>query len=108
MKNRAVFKYANVEGLDAEAIELPYANERYALLMLVPNKMEGLTDLMKQFNLDTVPKVCALMEPESVQLKMPKFTVETTGRVEKALSKVSLLMQIDLEAGSYCYSFSSV
>jgi serpin B len=90
MRSRAVFKYAAVDSLNAEVIELPYENERYALLMVMPNKIEGLTKLMADFTIDTLTKVCAQLEMESVQLRMPKFTVETTGRVEKALAKVKI------------------
>jgi serine protease inhibitor len=90
MRSRAVFKYAAVDSLDVEAIELPYENERYALLMVMPNKVEGLTKLMSEFTFETLAKVCAQLELESVQLRMPKFTVESTGRVEKALAKVSV------------------
>jgi serine protease inhibitor len=98
MRSRAVFKYAAVDSLDAEAIELPYENERYALLMLVPNKVEGLAKMMTEFTFETLTKVCAQLELESVQLRMPKFTVETTGRVEKALAKVSATCPQDLRA----------
>lgn len=66
-------------------------NTRYTLLVMVPNRSEGLKDLIKNFNSDSLSSAQKSLVQKSVQITLPKFHIDTTSRAEKALAKVEVL-----------------
>lgn len=88
MRTRGVFKTAFVKSIDAHAVEIPYENERYALLVVMPKAHNGITSLVKQYTLNTLDQIERELKEEHLHLALPKFRVETTGRAEKPLAKV--------------------
>lgn len=88
IRSRGIFKSAKIASMNIEAIELPYENERYALLIVVPDSVDGLKDLIKQLNINTISEISQQLESDPIELSLPKFHVETTSRAEKAMGKV--------------------
>lgn len=88
MRTRGIFKTAFVKSIDAHAVEIPYENERYALLVVMPKAHNGVASMMKQYTLNTLEQIDKEMKEENLHLALPKFRVETTGRAEKSFAKV--------------------
>lgn len=91
MRTRGTFRTAFIKSIDVHAVEIPYENERYALLIVMPKIHNGLSSLIKQYNLNTLDQIEHELKEEHLHLALPKFKVETTGRAEKPLAKVFCL-----------------
>uniref|UniRef100_A0A336MXJ4 CSON009137 protein n=1 Tax=Culicoides sonorensis TaxID=179676 RepID=A0A336MXJ4_CULSO len=87
MRTRGIFRTAYLKSIEATAVEIPYENERYALLVLMPKSHNGINALIKQYQLNTLETIDRELREEHVHLALPKFRVETTGRAEKPLAK---------------------
>ena len=90
MMTYGTFKYAEVPSKQLIAVELPYKNERYALLVVMPDTFKDLKYFSRQSNYNTLNEIIAQLESNDVQLFIPKFRFESTSRAEKALGKVKL------------------
>lgn len=107
MRARGQFKYASLKDAKSQAIELPYdvsdflidwlrdkhiychyslQNDRYTLLIIVPNSRSGLAALQNEITADTVRETSAQLSARSVELSVPKFNIETTGGIEQILA----------------------
>lgn len=83
-------------------------NTRYTLLVMVPNRSEGLKDLIKNFNSDSLSSAQKSLVQKSVQITLPKFHIDTTSRAEKALAKVevpTIDQTVTLANSSLCFSW---
>lgn len=88
MMTHGSFKFAEVPSKQLSVVELPYKNERYSLMIVVPDSHKDLKHLSKETNFNSLNEIIALLEPMDMQLFVPKFRFECTSRAEKALGKV--------------------
>lgn len=65
-------------------------NERYSFLILLPNERNGLQAMIDELSPTTVPDVISHLEEESIDISIPKFSIDTTGGIEKNLAKNGL------------------
>uniref|UniRef100_A0A1B0CNT0 Serpin domain-containing protein n=2 Tax=Lutzomyia longipalpis TaxID=7200 RepID=A0A1B0CNT0_LUTLO len=91
MRSRGNFRYANCAKYSSQVIELPYENDRYSLLVVMPNEKEGLKKLITEFNADVLDEMVSRLEEASIELHLPKFSLDTTSRAEKHLAKMGLI-----------------
>lgn len=90
MRSRGSFKYSEMSSLNVDVVELPYENERYALMLVLPKTNEGLKEFIKQLNDNTMNDIISNLELTAIELSLPKFRLECTSRAEKALGKVNI------------------
>ncbi|XP_037049152.1 serpin I2 [Bradysia coprophila] len=90
MRARGFYRIAECKNLKATAIDLPYDNERYSFLVLLPNTRDGLKTLLDDLSTDAIPDVIAQLQEESIDISIPKFSIDTTGGIEKNLAKNGL------------------
>lgn len=88
MRSRGIFKFSEMSSLNVDVVELPYENDRYALMLVLPKTNEGLKEFIKQLNGNTMNDIISSLEPTAIELSLPKFRLESTSRAEKALGKV--------------------
>uniref|UniRef100_A0ABK8F3V3 Serpin domain-containing protein n=2 Tax=gambiae species complex TaxID=44542 RepID=A0ABK8F3V3_ANOGA len=98
MRSQGTFGVGKDEQLDAKFLELPYNNSRYSLLLMVPNNKDGLKELIKNFNPDTLSTVQKSLVQMPVQICIPKFRIDTTSRAEKPLAKLGLITMFTSKA----------
>ncbi|XP_053693950.1 serpin B4 [Sabethes cyaneus] len=84
--------------LDAKFVELPYNNTRYSLLVMVPNKADGIKDLIRNFNCHSLSSAQKALNQQSVRISLPKFHIDSTSRAEKALAKLGLITMFTSKA----------
>lgn len=87
MKIKGMFKTGAIPELDAEAIKLPYAGGRYALLLVVPRTRDGLTRLTADLPVTPLSDIQDSLTEEELQVSIPAFSVETTTKPVAALAK---------------------
>lgn len=113
MRARGFYKMADCKNLNAKAIDLPYdvskncclnlnlplinqsissslQNERYSFLVLLPDSRDGLKSMLDNLTPNTIPDVISKLQEESIDISIPKFSIDTTGGVEKNLAKNGL------------------
>ncbi|XP_054089075.1 serine protease inhibitor 42Dd isoform X1 [Zeugodacus cucurbitae] len=84
-------KYGELADLDAKAIELPYKNSDLSMLVLLPNKVEGLPALeQKLANID-LNLIVERMQSRSVDIFLPKFRIEFEVDLKAPLQKLGLV-----------------
>uniref|UniRef100_A0A182QVF0 Serpin domain-containing protein n=1 Tax=Anopheles farauti TaxID=69004 RepID=A0A182QVF0_9DIPT len=98
MRSQGSFGVGKDDQLDAKFLELPYNNSRYSLLLMVPNSKDGLKELIKNFNPDTLSTVQKSLVKMPVQICIPKFRIDTTSRAEKSLAKLGLITMFTSKA----------
>ncbi|XP_055606222.1 serpin B4 [Uranotaenia lowii] len=98
MRTTGQFDIGFSQELDARFIQLPYNNSRYSLLVMVPNKPDGLRELIKNFKSNSLSSAQLSLAPQAVEVTMPKFQIDTTSRAEKALAKLGLITMFTSKA----------
>ncbi|XP_013139425.1 PREDICTED: uncharacterized protein LOC106104033 [Papilio polytes] len=110
MELQAGLNYAYVDDLRAHAIELPYESGRYSMFLLVPYEHDGVSQLLRDLPYFSLPQIASLMEETDVRLQMPKFTIDYSDDMAKALRamKIKLLFTNKADLSSMFNSSSQV
>ncbi|KAH8416053.1 hypothetical protein KR222_007254, partial [Zaprionus bogoriensis] len=69
------FNYAEVRSLDAKVVELPYQNADFSMLLLLPNRKNGLRALQQSLVGKNLLSELSDMKPHKVEVHLPKFSV---------------------------------
>lgn len=85
------FKIGNIDGLDATALELPYANSNLTMLILLPNNensVDGLSQKLQTYTASDYSQISQNICMREVNVKMPKFEDEFSINLNQVLSDV--------------------
>ncbi|XP_071558816.1 serine protease inhibitor 3/4-like [Temnothorax nylanderi] len=89
MYRKGDYKYDELPEYDAKCIELPYANKDVSLVIILPNKIDGLAALIDK--LEEVSAECstrlAQTHERTVEVFLPKFKIESTLNLGDTLSQ---------------------
>jgi len=80
-------------------IELPYAGNEASMLIVLPNKVDGLAGV--ENTLGDLTKWSAGLEMKKVKLAMPKFKFESGFSVSPALKKLGMVLPFDQNAADF-------
>ncbi|XP_071562407.1 serine protease inhibitor 3/4-like isoform X2 [Temnothorax nylanderi] len=83
------YKYAELPEYDAKCIELPYANKEVSMVIILPNKIDGLaalTDKLEKVIAKCNTRLAQTHGPE-VRLFLPKFKTESKLNLGDTLSQ---------------------
>ena len=72
-----VEKFYYTENEMYKAVDLPYGNGSFSMMVLLPNEGKSIDEMMKSLNAECFAKIHQNMEKCMVNLKLPKFTTET-------------------------------
>jgi serpin B len=75
---------------DFQAVRLPYVQDAYSMLVLLPRKRGDIENLEKSLSLDAFEKILQSMRAKKVILFVPKFTVETKYDLSEILQTMGL------------------
>lgn len=92
MNIKNTFRYANLDNLDATALELPYENSDLSMVIVLPNKKTGLSQLEEKLRNIQLEQITDNLRSEKVRVKLPKFKAEFSIQLNDAfrLVKISL------------------
>ena len=85
------FLWKELQDFDAKIIELPYDHEETKMIIILPNKKDGLDSLETQLELVTLDKfheILNITKSYPTDLKIPKFKLETTIKFIPILEKM--------------------
>ncbi|KAL5287305.1 SERPINI1 family protein [Megaselia abdita] len=92
------FKYGNFNDLNATILELPYANSELSMLIVLPNQIMGLKDVMTKMKKKSIFKISQKMFDTKVRVMLPKFKVEYNIELTKTLKKMGITKMFSNEA----------
>ncbi|GFG32229.1 hypothetical protein Cfor_06611, partial [Coptotermes formosanus] len=76
MSYTAIFRFAYLQRLHAQALEFPLDDERYKLLLLLPVERRGLRQLIYDLTSCSLREIYQALRPTRVQAIIPSFMVE--------------------------------
>lgn len=79
MHRTGTLRFAARDGL--EALELPYKGSRLSMLVLLPDRGEGLAALETTLGVDRVEAIVASLAPTRVAVSLPSFEVNPPGSI---------------------------
>ncbi len=71
-------------------LELDYEGGALSMLLLLPNKMDGLAAIESRLDADLLAKSIAALKPSHVRIHIPKFKVEARYPLKPALSEMGM------------------
>ncbi|KAJ8913537.1 hypothetical protein NQ315_017088 [Exocentrus adspersus] len=78
------------EALDAQVLELPYANRDISLIVVLPNKRDGIEELEKNLAKIDLARITDDMYKAKVKVALPKFKIEQTIDLMSPLTELGL------------------
>ncbi|XP_071454168.1 leukocyte elastase inhibitor-like [Hetaerina americana] len=76
MEQLNYFKYAEIDGLNAKALELPYEGNKFAMLLLLPNERQGMAQMLRDLPHNPLSSIVAQLELREVQVAIPRFQAD--------------------------------
>ncbi|XP_023172122.2 antichymotrypsin-2-like [Drosophila hydei] len=70
------YPYAELSNLDAKVLRMTYKDTELSMLIILPNKKDGLQDLEKDLKSTTLESIISELEQVKVSVKLPKFKTE--------------------------------
>lgn len=83
-------KYAELDELKAKAVEVPYAGNRFSMVILLPDSNTGLPIFEADLSGAAIDKIIKDRQVRDVKLWMPKFKLESDYDLVPVLRKIGL------------------
>ncbi|XP_075547370.1 iris-like [Dermacentor variabilis] len=85
------FAVGRHEGLGISLITIPYRNQNVSMVVLLPDKVDGLDDLERRITPSELAAMIASVSGSTkVRLKLPRFKLSTTSDLRRALSALGV------------------
>lgn len=88
------FAFANLDNLNAKAVEMPYANSNLSCLLILPNKRDGLNTVEKGLKNDQWKYLFEKLKIKYVNVTIPKIKAQFTTDLKQPLTNVRLPVKI--------------
>jgi serpin B len=96
MLQRATHAVVSREGY--RAIRLPYAVRSLAMVVVLPNEVDGLADVARRIDRDEVAQLLATLQkepPRLVNLMLPRFKTEYAADLKDVFKKAGMMLAFD-------------
>lgn len=90
MHTKAKFNYGVFDNLDATAIEMGFNDTDITMLIILPNKIDGLSELESKLHTIDLNAMTNQMYSQEVIVTLPKFKIEYEISLNDVLKKVNL------------------
>jgi serpin B len=88
MHQHGEFKQAAADGV--QLLELPYVGDELAMVILLPEKVDGLAELEKKLTADNLDKWLASLGSWEGDVGLPKFTLDAKFKMAKVLKEMGM------------------
>ncbi|XP_062575261.1 leukocyte elastase inhibitor-like [Saccostrea cucullata] len=82
--------YSVSESLDCKMLNLPYKGEELSMLIILPNKIDGLSKLESSLTSETYKELTKEFFREDVIVSIPKFKLESSFELDKVLAGMGI------------------
>jgi serpin B len=78
------------DSLDCKVLSLSYKGEKLSMIIMLPNKVDGLPKLELSLSLEAYKEIVTKMFIEDAIVSIPKFKLESSFQLENILSKMGI------------------
>ncbi len=89
MKNSAEYAYY-ADGKGLEAIRLPYADETFAMYVVLPQDRNGMQSFLQQLTPDTFTALVSSLHTQRGTIELPRFTITYDATLNATLTKLGM------------------
>ncbi|MGQ9779164.1 MAG: serpin family protein [Bacillota bacterium] len=93
MRQRAKFNYA--EDGRTQVLEMPYAGERFSMVIILPRDEDGLGALEKNLTAEWITAVLGRLKPVEIEVFLPRFKVESAFILNEKLEALGMVDAFD-------------
>lgn len=89
MHREGIYYFNEIDHLDANVLILPYSNRYVEMVIIYPNKKDGLAEMeekLKEYDFTKITECCYSLD---VKVSIPKFRLETSMELTEPLTEVS-------------------
>ena len=93
MHKTSDYAFTSLIGVDAQAIEIPYKGRRVSMIIILPNKVDGLAKLESQYStldLEFSNEKISDWEEVKIEIAIPKFKIESEHDLNPALKELGM------------------
>ena len=91
-------KFGFIDAGSFKLLELPYEGGDVSMLLLLPNKVDGLAAIESGLDADLLARSIADLKPSHVRIQIPRFKVEARYPLKVALSEMGMPLAFAEEA----------
>ena len=84
------FNCGYIQQLSCKALEMPYEGDRFSMIILLPDRQDGLKDMETQLPSSPIRDVRGSLSNQKAVVRVPKFKLETSYDLIKALQKLGI------------------
>lgn len=99
MAQQRSFRYAGYEGL--QVLELPYIGDTLSMIVLLPNKIDGLVELESSLTVENLEKWIGHLWMTEVQVFLPKFKLSSQFRLDGTLKSMGMRDAFDMNKADF-------
>ncbi|MGV3483645.1 MAG: serpin family protein [Planctomycetaceae bacterium] len=100
MHRRGNFNYGKFEGL--QLLELPYGDGSFSMIVLLPEKIDGLEELEAELTFENLSRWMAGLKPEKiVEVYLPKFKTTSQFEMSRTLAAMGMTSAFDVNSADY-------
>ncbi|XP_013141332.1 PREDICTED: antichymotrypsin-2-like [Papilio polytes] len=91
MFNEGLYNYVKSEELNASILELPYIGDETSLYIILPNKVEGINEVLENLkDFSVLEKALNNLHKKSAEISIPKFKTETKTNLKEILQQIGV------------------
>ena len=90
MFRHGTYKLGRLPDLNARFIEIPYKGDELSMIIILPNEIDGLSDVEKKLQNTSLTNILSQGDKEKMELWLPKFKVETMLELNDVLQEMGL------------------
>lgn len=85
------FDFSHDDELNVDALRVPYADNQYSMILMLPrNRQSPLASVVQGLTAAKLNEIVGEMEPEQVELSLPKMSVQKMLKLRAPLEKLGL------------------
>lgn len=92
------FFYSESSELEAKVLRLPYKGYKFAMYIILPNKLDGLDELVSRIDSSSLHRTQILMDKVEVKVSLPKFKFANTVQLNEILKALGIRQMFTLQA----------
>lgn len=96
MNKDSYFNVAEIDELDATAVELKYANSSISFVIVLPDSYTGLNALEEELNYFNLTNISEKFKSQKYEISVPKFKIESEIDLKNVLQNVSFTVDCSL------------
>nr|CAD7392015.1 unnamed protein product [Timema cristinae] len=91
MESQDFYNYANIDNLHAKALEIPYKDNQFSMLILIPTNKDGIEQLVRDMSFNHPSTILTLLKPTELAVFLPRFSVEYSTELIPILKQLKIV-----------------